>query len=134
MICSGSYRIYGQSDKGKNAGRLVIENSLDSKGAAIRLADDTTGTPTLYIDSGELEINGGSSQQLVDGVKLSSTSHIHQGTLDGHGGIPRRMGRNLAERRDAHPCILSARTFCRSEIDPRQRRHYTSSALQGMRL
>ena len=83
LICSGSYRIYGQSDEGKNAGRLVIENSLDSNGAAIRSAADATGTPTLHIDSGELEIHSGNSDKLVDGVKLSSTSHIHQGTLDG---------------------------------------------------
>ena len=92
LICSGSYRIYGQSDEGKNAGRLVIENSLDSKGAAIRPAADATGTPTLHIDSGELEIHSGNSDKLVDGVELSSTSHIHQGTLDGTAVSPEVWG------------------------------------------
>ena len=92
LICSDSYRIYGQSDEGNNAGRLVIENSLDSKGAAIRLADDATGTPTLHIDSGELEILSGNSDKLVDGVKLYSTSHIHQGTLDGTAVSPEVWG------------------------------------------
>ena len=84
LICSGSYSIYGQSDGGANAGRLVVKNSLNENGgAAVRLADDATGTPTLYIDSGELEIHSGNSDKLIDGVKLSSTRHIHQGTLDG---------------------------------------------------
>ena len=92
LICNGNYSIYGQSDGGANAGRLVIENSLDSKGAAIRLADDATGTPTLHIDSGEVTINGGSSKTLIDGVKLSSTNHIHQGTLDGTALSPAEWG------------------------------------------
>ena len=92
LICSGSYSIYGQSDGGANAGRLVIENSLDSKGAAIRPAANATGTPTLHIDSGELEIHSGNSDKLVDGVKLSSTSHIHQGTLDGTAVSPEVWG------------------------------------------
>ena len=84
LICSGSYSIYGQSDGGAYAGRLVVKNSLNENGgAAVRLADDATGTPTLYIDSGELEIHSGNSDKLIDGVKLSSTRHIHQGTLDG---------------------------------------------------
>lgn len=78
------FYIYGQSDGGANAGRLVVKNSLNENGgAAVRLADDATGTPTLYIDSGELEIHSGNSDKLIDGVKLSSTRHIHQGTLDG---------------------------------------------------
>ena len=91
LICNGSYSIYGQSDKGKNAGQLVIENSKGG-GAAIRLADDATGTPTLHIDSGEVTINGGSSKTLIDGVKLSSTNHIHQGTLDGTALSPEVWG------------------------------------------
>ena len=82
LICSGSYSIYGQSDGGANAGRLVIKNSLNENGgAAIR--SDSTYPPSLGIYSGELEIHSGNSDKLVDGVKLSSTSHIHQGTLDG---------------------------------------------------
>ena len=91
LICSGSYRIYGQSDGGAYAGRLVVKNSLDD-GAAIRPAADATGTPTLHIDSGELEIHSGNSDKLVDGVKLSSTSHIHQGTLDGTAVSPEVWG------------------------------------------
>ena len=84
LICSGSYSIYGQSNGGANAGRLVIKNSLnEDDGAAIRLAADATGTPTLHIDSGELVINGGSSKTLIDGVKLASEKTIHKGTLDG---------------------------------------------------
>lgn len=88
----GTFPVYGVSDNGENAGRLVIENSLDSKGAAIRPAADATGTPTLHIYSGELEIHSGNSQKLVDGVKLSSTSHIHQGTLDGTAVSPEVWG------------------------------------------
>ena len=84
LICSGSYSIYGQSNGGANAGRLVIKNSLnEDDGAAIRLAADATGTPTLHIDSGKLVINGGSSKTLIDGVKLASEKTIHKGTLDG---------------------------------------------------
>ena len=78
----GTFPIYGVSDSGKNAGRLVIKNSLNENGgAAIR--SDSTYPPSLGIYSGELEIHSGNSDKLVDGVKLSSTNHIHQGTLDG---------------------------------------------------
>ena len=91
LICSGSYSIYGQSDKGNNAGRLVIKNSLNENGgAAIR--SDSTYPPSLGIYSGELEIYSGNSDKLVDGVKLSSTSHIHQGTLDGTAVSPEVWG------------------------------------------
>ena len=89
LICSGSYSIYGQSDKGNNAGRLVIENSKGG-GAAIRSSEN--GAPTLSIYSGEVTINGGNSKTLIDGVKLSSTSHIHQGTLDGTALSPEVWG------------------------------------------
>ena len=89
LICSGSYSIYGQSDGGANAGRLVVKNSLDD-GAAIR--SDSTYPPSLGIYSGELEIHSGNSDKLVDGVKLSSTSHIHQGTLDGTAVSPEVWG------------------------------------------
>lgn len=91
LICSGSYSIYGQSDGGANAGRLVIKNSLNENGgAAIR--SDSTYPPSLGIYSGELEIHSGNSDKLVDGVKLSSTSHIHQGTLDGTAVSPEVWG------------------------------------------
>lgn len=91
LICSGNYSIYGQSDGGANAGRLVIKNSLNENGgAAIR--SDSTYPPSLGIYSGELEIHSGNSDKLVDGVKLSSTSHIHQGTLDGTAVSPEVWG------------------------------------------
>ena len=93
LICSGSYSIYGQSNGGANAGRLVIKNSLNEDGgAAIRPAADATGTPTLHIDSGELVINGGSSKTLIDGVKLASEKTIHKGTLDGTAVSPEVWG------------------------------------------
>ncbi len=91
LICSGSYSIYGQSDGGANAGRLVIKNSLNENGgAAIR--SDSTYPPSLGIYSGELEIHSGNSDKLVDGVKLSSTRHIHQGTLDSTAVSPEVWG------------------------------------------
>ena len=80
LICSGSYSIYGQSNGGANAGRLVVKNSLDD-GAAVR--SDSTYPPSLGIYSGELEIHSGNSDKLVDGVKLESTKPIHKGVLDG---------------------------------------------------
>ena len=91
LICSGSYSIYGQSDSGANAGRLVIKNSLNENGgAAIR--SDSTYPPSLGIYSGELEIHSGNSDKLVDGVKLSSTNHIHMGTRDGTAVSPAEWG------------------------------------------
>ena len=87
----GTFPIYGVSDSGKNAGRLVIKNSLNENGgAAIR--SDSTYPPSLGIYSGELEIHSGNSDKLVDGVKLSSTNHIHQGTLDGTAVSPEVWG------------------------------------------
>ena len=74
----GTFPIYGVSDSGKNAGRLVIQNSSGS-GAAIRSA---AADSELNINSGELEIYGGNSQKLVEGVKLSSASKIHTAALD----------------------------------------------------
>ena len=76
----GTFPIYGVSDSGKNAGRLVIENSSGS-GAAIRSDRNTSTAPMLNISSGSLEISDGNSQKLVDGVKLCSTSKIHAATL-----------------------------------------------------
>lgn len=88
LICSGSYSIYGQSDGGAYAGRLVVKNSLDD-GAAIRA---TGNNAQLGISSGEVTINAGKSEKLIEGVKLSSTSHIHQGTLDGTAVSPEVWG------------------------------------------
>ena len=79
LICSGSYSIYGQSNGGANAGRLVVKNSLDD-GAAIR--SDSTYPPSLGIYSGELEIHSGNSDKLVDGVKLYSENKVHTAALD----------------------------------------------------
>lgn len=89
LICSGNYSIYGQSDGGANAGRLVVKNSLNENGgAAVRPADDATGTPTLHIDSGEVTINAGKSGKLVEGVELYSTNKIHAATLDAKKVLP----------------------------------------------
>ena len=76
----GTFPIYGVSDSGKNAGRLVIQNSSGS-GAAIRSSEENA---QLQINSGELEISGGSSRELVQGVELCSTSKIHAATLSGN--------------------------------------------------
>ena len=84
----GTFPIYGVSNSGENAGRLVIQNSSGS-GAAIRSSEENA---QLQINSGELEISGGNSQKLVDGVKLYSTNHIHQGTLDGTALSPAEWG------------------------------------------
>ena len=84
----GTFPIYGVSDSGQNAGRLVIKNSSGS-GAAIRA---TGNNAQLGISSGELELHDGGSGKLVDGVNLSSTNHIHQGTLDGTALSPAEWG------------------------------------------
>ena len=75
------FHIYGQTKAtdSQGTGRLIINNT--GVGAAIQ--STATPTPTLYIHSGELEINGGSSKKLVDNVNLSSTKQIHKGTLNG---------------------------------------------------
>ena len=72
------FYIYGQSNGGDNVGKLIIKNSKGD-GAAIQ---STSGTPTLHISGGELEIHR-NGQKFIDGVTLSSTYHIHKGTLDG---------------------------------------------------
>ena len=74
----GTFPIYGVSDSGNNAGRLVIENSKGG-GAAIRPSEN--GAPTLSIYSGELEIHG-NGQKLIDGVKLYSKNKVHTAALD----------------------------------------------------
>ena len=74
----GTFPIYGVSDSGQNAGRLVVKNSLDD-GAAIRSSEN--GASTLSIYSGELEIYSGNSDKLVDGVKLYSKNKVHAAAL-----------------------------------------------------
>lgn len=79
------FYIYGQTltTGSRGTGKLVIKNSLDSNGAAIRAAANAND-PRLNINSGELEIHAGNSDKLVDGVKLFSSKPIHKGTLDGN--------------------------------------------------
>ena len=84
LICSGTqnkFYIYGQTATGKSTGRLIIKNS-NGDGAAIRAADGAVD-PQLGISSGELELHGGNSGKLIDGITLMSTKPIHAGTLDG---------------------------------------------------
>ena len=76
----GTFPIYGVSDSGQNAGRLVVKNSLDD-GAAIRSA---AADSMLNIYSGALTIKGGSSSKLVDGVELHNASKIYAATLSGN--------------------------------------------------
>lgn len=73
-----AFYIYGQSNAGQNAGRLVIKNSLDNTGAAIR----STTYARLGISRGELEIHGGQSGKLVEEVELYSTRPVHTATLN----------------------------------------------------
>ena len=73
----GTFPIYGVSDSGQNAGRLVIQNSSGS-GAAIRA---TGNNAQLGISSGELELHDGGSGKLVDGVKLYSKNKVHAAAL-----------------------------------------------------
>ena len=75
-----NFFIYGQSNNGADAGRLIIQNS-NGDGAAIR---STANNSQLCISSGELELHDGGTGKLVDKVALHSSSpSIHKGTLDG---------------------------------------------------
>ena len=78
----GSFGIYGASNNGAAAGKLVINYSLEN-GAAIRTG--STSTPQLNIYSGEVTINAG---KLVEGVELYSTNKIHAATLDAKKVLP----------------------------------------------
>ena len=73
----GTFPIYGVSDSGKNAGRLVIQNTSGDD-AAIRA---TGNNAQLGISSGELELHDGGSGKLVDGVKLYSKNKVHAAAL-----------------------------------------------------
>ncbi|MDO4372300.1 MAG: S-layer homology domain-containing protein [Clostridia bacterium] len=83
LIYSGGswFSIYGQTRQGssQSTGKLIIENS-NGDGAAIR--STASSAPSLNISSGELEIHGGSSEKLIDGVYLSSSTKVHKATLD----------------------------------------------------
>lgn len=95
LIFNGNskFGIYGQSNRGADAGKLVINNS-NGDGAAIRTT--STSTPQLNIYSGEVTINGGKSGKLVEGVKLYSTNKIHAATLDAKKVSPARWSDNTS--------------------------------------
>ena len=76
--------IYGKSNNGNNAGKLVINNSVGD-GAAIQ---STSKNTYLSINSGEVELHGGKANKLVDGVGLYSTKPIHAATLDDKKVLP----------------------------------------------
>ena len=83
LIYSGGswFSIYGQTQPGnsQSTGKLIIENS-NGDGAAIR--SDASSAPSLNISSGKVEIYGGKSEKLIDGVYLSSSTKVHKATLD----------------------------------------------------
>lgn len=89
LIYSGGswFSIYGQTQPGnsQSTGKLIIENS-NGDGAAIR--STASSAPSLNISSGKVEIHGGSSEKLIDGVYLTSTSSVHKATLDGKTAAP----------------------------------------------
>ena len=83
LIYSGGswFSIYGQTQPGnsQSTGKLIIENS-NGDGAAIR--STASSAPSLNISSGKVEIYGGKSEKLIDGVYLSSSTKVHKATLD----------------------------------------------------
>ena len=89
-----AFYIYGQTKDGKGTGKLVINNS-NGKDAAIRL--EGTGYVHLGINSGVVELHGGSAQKLVDGVGLYSTKPIHKGILNGKVVSPSEWGASKIE-------------------------------------
>ena len=82
LIHKGGNRfcIFGQTSSSGETGQLIIKNSKGD-GAAIR-STAASSAPSLEICSGKVTIHSGSSQKLVEGVELYSTSKIHKGTLD----------------------------------------------------
>ena len=89
LIYSGGswFSIYGQTQPGnsQSTGKLIIENS-NGDGAAIR--STASSAPSLNISSGKVEIYGGKSEKLINGVYLTSTSSVHKVTLDGETASP----------------------------------------------
>lgn len=89
LIYSGGswFSIYGQTqpDNSQSTGKLIIENS-NGDGAAIR--STASSAPSLNISSGKVEIYGGKSEKLINGVYLTSTSSVHKVTLDGETASP----------------------------------------------
>lgn len=93
LIYSGGswFSIYGQTQQGssQSTGKLIIENS-NGDGAAIR--STASSAPSLNISSGKVEIYGGKSEKLINGVYLTSTSSVHKVTLDGETASPETLG------------------------------------------
>ena len=93
LIHSGGswFSIYGQTRQGssQSTGKLIIENS-NGDGAAIR--STASSAPSLNISSGKVEIYGGKSEKLINGVYLTSTSSVHKVTLDGETASPETLG------------------------------------------
>ena len=93
LIYSGGswFSIYGQTQPGnsQSTGKLIIENS-NGDGAAIR--STASSAPSLNISSGKVEIYGGKSEKLINGVYLTSTSSVHKVTLDGETASPETLG------------------------------------------
>ena len=93
LIYSGGswFSIYGQTqpDNSQSTGKLIIENS-NGDGAAIR--STASSAPSLNISSGKVEIYGGKSEKLINGVYLTSTSSVHKVTLDGEMASPETLG------------------------------------------
>ena len=93
LIYSGGswFSIYGQTqpDNSQSTGKLIIENS-NGDGAAIR--STASSAPSLNISSGKVEIYGGKSEKLINGVYLTSTSSVHKVTLDGETASPETLG------------------------------------------
>ncbi len=88
-ISANKFYIYGQTGSSGKTGRLVIENSK-SVGAAIRSTNQYA--PKIGVSSGVLEIHGGTSKKLVEGVKLYSPKPMHKGTLNGTVVSPSEWG------------------------------------------
>ena len=93
LIHSGGswFSIYGQTqpDNSQSTGKLIINNSSGG-GAAIR--STASSAPSLNISSGKVEIYGGKSEKLINGVYLTSTSSVHKVTLDGETASPETLG------------------------------------------
>ena len=93
LIYSGGswFSIYGQTqpDNSQSTGKLIINNSSGG-GAAIR--STASSAPSLNISSGKVEIYGGKSEKLINGVYLTSTSSVHKVTLDGETASPETLG------------------------------------------
>ena len=79
ILNSRESHIYGQTSEAGETGTLIVQNTKNA-GAAVR----SESGESLYIDSGKLELDGGTSGQITDGkATLHSNSKITKGTRDG---------------------------------------------------